>query len=192
LTVYEDFVSCTEAALLIEKIRTSLKMRNEFVEIADLLAINTVNSKEWTLAKMDKQVERTLTVLDKLNDKARIDCLKQYVNSIGLINWLRENVQNLKEFKFLVELASLTPSGEYAQNNSLFAKTLKEAGIAYAPLIFDLKLDDDFQRFSQHCEVVWMNLKDDPSIAEKLSAVKDKVELLEKIKNKKGKFQINL
>jgi hypothetical protein len=153
----------------------------------------TSNSSEWTLAKMDKQVEKTLKVLDKINNKAKIDCLKQYVSSLGLINWLRTNVQNLKEFKFLVELASLTPSGEYAQNNALFAKTLKEAGIAYAPLIFDLKLDDDFQQFTAHCEVVWMNLKDDTSIAEKLSAVRDKVELLEKLKNKKGTlFEITI
>ncbi len=154
LTLYESFQSSTEAACLIEQIRTLLGMRNEFPELADMLTINTSNSSEWTLAKMDRQVEATLKVLDKLNDKAKIDCLKQYVSSLGLVTWLRANTHNLKQFKFLVELASLTPSGEYAQNNALFAKTLKEAGIAYAPLIFDLKLDDNFEQFTALCEVV--------------------------------------
>jgi hypothetical protein len=186
LSLYDEFKSSNEAAHLLENIRKDLKMTQPFTELGDLLTTDATSRGEWTLAKMDKNLERTLQVLKSMMNPAKIECLKEFVNSFGLVNWLRSTVNNLKEFSFLIDLASLTPTGEYAQNSAVFAKALKEAGVAYAPLIFDLKLDDTFTQFIKHCDTIWKNLKDDKDIAQKLRAVKDSVEMLEQIKNKKG------
>ena len=140
---------------------------------------------------MNKPLEKTINVLAAISDEKKVNCLKQYTESIKLIKWLRLNVKDLIEFKFMVDLASLTPTGEYSKNNALFAKTLKDAGIAFAPLIFDLKLDDNFKKFISYCDIVWKNLENDDKIAEKLLAVKDKIDSLEKIKNKKGNWFTN-
>jgi hypothetical protein len=187
LRLYEQFKSTTKAADLINTIHHKLQLTKEFTELNGLMIINSTEFSEWSLNKMDKNVEQTVKALNIVNTPEKLHCLHVYMNAMDLITWLRKNVKNLQEFKFLVDLLSTTSTGDYSKKNNLFAKVFKEAGTAFAPLIFDLKLDDDFSKFTELCKIVWMNLANDSKIADKLASVQDKVEMLEGVKNKKGK-----
>lgn len=188
ISLYEKYRSSSEAAHWLNKIHGSLEMTKRFVELHELLNMNTEEFDQWTLAKMNPELENTIKILDRISMPERVACLQAYADSLPLVKWLRGNVRNLNEFKFLVDLASLAQTSEHSQNNVIFAKTLKEAGIAFSPLIFELNVDIGFKPFAALCDIVWTNLDNDKSIAQKLIAVKDSVELLEKIKNKKGNF----
>jgi hypothetical protein len=192
IILYNKFKMSYSAALEIDRIHKQLSLINKFQELDDLLNIKSESFKQWDLNKMDEKIEKTVTVLDRINDKEKIDCLNAYTESLGLVDWLRQNAPSLSELKFLVDLASMSTSTntDTSLDKTVFAKTLKEAGTAFAFLIYELKVDVTFYQFMGLCEKVCSHLESDRSIAAKLLAVKDKVELLEEIKKKKGNVEL--
>jgi hypothetical protein len=116
-----------------------------------------------------------------------------FAESLELIDWLRRNTKNLNELKFLVDISTTVSSSQLSDNidSTIFAKTLKEAGTAYASLIYELKQGDDFAQFVELSEKVCSHLESDKRIADKLLAIKDKSNLLNEIKNIKGGVELN-
>ena len=189
IRLYNKFKSSYQSAMAIEQIRVELNMLNNFVELADLLAINSDQYKEWNLMKMDSKLERTIQILDRMNDE-KLSCLTAFSKSLNLVEWLQKNAANLNELKFLVDLASSTVAST-SEDRTVFAKTLKEAGTAFASLIYDLTPNDDFHTFMKLCDKCFSHLDSDRKIAEKLLAIKDQVDLLNEIKEKKGNVEMN-
>jgi hypothetical protein len=142
---------------------------------------------------MDSNLERTIVILEPFNQVDKLDCLKAYAQSLDLVEWLRREAKSLSELKVLVDMASMTSVGSAEQgiDKTIFAKSLKEAGSAFASLIYELKCDDGFFQFMNLCEKVCSHLDTDKRIAEKLLGVKDKVPLLEEIKKRRGQVESN-
>ena len=137
-------------------------------------------------------MKKTIEILDRMNDKEKLNCLKSFAKSLDLVEWLRKEAKSLSELKVLVDMASMTSVGEQNTfDKTIFAKILKEAGSAFASLIYELKVDDDFYQFMNLCEKVCSHLQTDKKIAEKLLAVKDQVPLLEEIKRRRGQVESN-
>lgn len=70
------------------------------------------------------------------------------------------------------------------------AKFLKEAGIAYASLIYELKPTTNFYMFMDICETVCSHIGSDVNIAENLIKVKENLELLKEIHRVKGNVEL--
>ena len=196
IKLFNKFKMCYNAALEIEDIRVKLSLKRKFPELNDFLNINSEAFKEWTLERMDASMKNTLEILDRINEEKKLSCLRAYSLSLALVEWLRKNAPSLSELKFLVDLASMTSVGggnETAQSvdKTIFAKTLKEAGSAFASLIYELKQDSDFHHFLDLCEKVCSHLESDENIADKLLGIKDQVPLLEEIKKMKGNVELN-
>ena len=85
--------------------------------------------------------------------------------------------------KFLVDLASAS-TNEPNPDRDLLARALKDAGTAFAPLIYDLKLEDNFHKFMDHCEKGWLFLEEETHVSDKLFEIRNKIELLDEIKQK--------
>jgi hypothetical protein len=192
IILYNKFKMSYSAALEIDRIHQQLSLIHKFHELDDLLNITTDGFKEWDLNRMDETIERTVIVLDKINDPDKIACLNAFTQSQALVEWLKRNAPSLSELKFLVDLASMgTSSGtDVSMDKAVFAKALKEAGTAFAYLIYKLTVDVTFFEFMGLCEKVCSHLESDRKIADKLLAVKDKVDLLEEIKRKKGNVEL--
>ena len=153
-------------------------MSKPFSQLKDLLAIDGEMYLTWTLSKMDSNLAVIVQVLDGMNEPDKLKCLTAFGEAIHLIEWLRENHKNLNDLKFLVDLISISSTNEnnnFGLDRTILAKTLKEAGSAYAALIYELKLDDDFFQFMELAKNVCAHLESDKNIAEKLLAVKDEV-----------------
>lgn len=188
LELYTKLQSSIDTARLIEKIRQVYEIENKFIELNELLNIDPEQFKNWTLLNMDSRLESTIRVLEEYSSKANINCLQAYLEAIELNKWLKINVKDLRELKFFVDLISITKSSEYSQHNTnkdVLAKTLKEACIGYAPLIFNSNKNDNFRSFIENCRNVFINVKNDGKIPEKLRAVKDQVPFLDHVKVKK-------
>ncbi len=196
---YNRFKSSVDLAKSIEEIRKSLKMTKNFNEIKDLLNIKSEEFKDWTILKMDSKVETTIQILNRMSsserqDNEKLKCLKAFVDSVELVQWLRTNIKDIKELKYFVEIVSTTKPSDIQNQNSnraLLPKTLKEAGIAFAPLIFDLKTDDGFEKFMGLCQTVWSHLENDKKISQKLIALKDEIPVLEAIRVKKSNVELS-
>ena len=188
---YGRFRTSIEAANLAETIRIGSNLTKKFKEIEDLLNVGSEVFKEWTLSRMDRKIETSIEGLVKLSSEERIECLSAFSKSNHLIDWLRQNTKDLKELKILVDLVSITRPSETSSNKDLLAKTLKEAGTAFAPLIYNLKPDSSFTDFIRLCDIVWENLKNNTKIAAKLVAVKDDITTLENIKKKRGNVELS-
>jgi len=190
ICLYFRFKSSVEIARMIETIRVNFKMTNSFPELKELLSISSQEFKEWTIEKMDSKVEVVIGILNKMNHNVKISCLKAFNTSIELVEWLRTSLKDIKELKFLIDLASIAKNADSSQayKKDLLAKVLKESCIAYSPLIFDLKPNDTFTRFVELCDTVWSNLESDKNIAEKLIEATNRLSILKELKEKKGKL----
>ena len=193
IKLYNEFKSGVEAAKLIEEIRVALRMNQKFNELNNLLNIKSDEFKEWNLLRMDDEAERIIKALNTFRRNDKLKCLKAFKNSIALVDWLRKNVKDINEFKFLVDLASTDKTVETSHtiNRSILAISLKEAGIAFAPLIFDLGVNDNFDKFIKSCEKVWANLEKDKKIADKLESINDKISILDQIKSQKANVELS-
>jgi hypothetical protein len=189
ISLYFRFKSSVEIAKIIEAIRINFKMTNTFPELNELLSISSTESKDWTIEKMDSKVEKVIGILNRMNEGTKMNCLRAFNASIELVEWLRTSLKDIKELKFLIDLASIAKNADSSQayKKDLLAKILKESCIAYSPLIFDLKLNDNFTRFVELCDTVWSNLESDKSIADKLIEAKKELSVLKELKEKKGK-----
>lgn len=187
---YNKFRSITEAAESIEKIRQALGLKNKFKELHILLNVKSEQFNDWTILRMDDEVERTIQVLKKMDSPQKLECLTSFVKSMDFVKWLRSNTKNIKELKFLVDLAS---SGDKTStNNDLLAKVLLEAGVAFTPLIFDLNVNTNFHEFMDQCDIVWSYLDRDKNICEKMLYFdKDKIEILENIRQQSGNVEMS-
>ena len=120
-----------------------------------------------------------------MNSKDKLDCLKAYVESIDLVDWLRTSTKDINELKVLVDLISESES-------TTLAKTLLDACKAYNKLIYDFKLNDGFFRFIELAEIVCSFLSSDRNIASKLKYVSDKVPVLDKVQKSQGNVMSSL
>ena len=190
ISLYFRFKSSVEIAKIIETIRINFKMTNPFPELNELLSISSDEFKEWTIEKMDSKVENVIGILNRMNHGLKISCLRAFNACIELVEWLRASLKDIKELKFLIDLASIAKNADSSQayKKDLLAKVLKESCIAYSPLIFDLKQNDTFTRFVELCDTVWSNLESDKNIAEKLIEAKNKLSVLKELKEKKGRL----
>ena len=188
INLYFRFKSSVEIAKIVDDIRVKFGMTNAFPELAELLSISSNEYREWTIEKMDDNVARVIDILKRMENPCKINCLRAFSESKELVVWLRVNLKDIKELKFLIDLASIAKNADSSQayKKDLLAKVLKESCIAYAPLIFDLKKDDSFSKFIALCDTVWSNLESDKNIAEKLLEVKNKLHILIELKEKKG------
>ena len=126
---------------------------------------------------MDKSLEEPIRALSSLNTQERIYCLNAFLQAYDLVMWLRKNTKNIKEFKFLVDVILTSKTNEHAQlsasNKHAFAITLKDACVGYAGLIYDLKPEvDDFHALIGLFDKLWLNLRNDSKIGQKLIYVK--------------------
>lgn len=172
----------TEVAKNIETIRKKLKLESSFTELIDLLQIS--NRENWDLLNMDEHIKIVVSYLDLFNDPLKLDCLTTFANCLNLVEWLRNNVPSLVQFNELVNLVSTY--NEPLPNIDLkeLANTLKKAGTAYAPLIYDLKKGATFFEFMSKCETVFLHLEIDKEIPSKFDLLFKKIDLLAEIKYK--------
>lgn len=70
------------------------------------------------------------------------------------------------------------------------AKTLKEAGSAYASLIYELTPKTSYFEFMGLCETVCSHLESDSKVARKLIDISDQIELLNEVKRMKGNVEL--
>ena len=143
---------------------------------------------------MDDNIKNVVARLERINDQLKIDCLAAFANCLELVEWLREKAPSLTQLNVLVDLASMSSTYNDtlpSLDRTVFAKTLKEAGTAYASLIYDLRKHTTFFEFMNMCETVCSHLESDKNIASKLMAVKDKVDFLDEITRMKGKVELD-
>lgn len=196
LTLYDKFKSCHRVAVQINEIRVRLMLKDKFAELTNVLTYQTKEFDQWTLERMDDTIEQTVNILNEVaHDRAKIDCLMAFTESLEIVTWLRGNTKNLVELNHLVELVSMSSSSYNESvsslNRTLFAKTLRDAGTAYASLIYELNVEQTgFFTFMQLCKTVCMFLQTDAQIAEKLRRLCDKVQLLDEIKRMRGHVEL--
>lgn len=184
IQLWYKFRASYDAAFAIKKIKDLLQLTNKFTELNDLLQITSEHYQEWKLEKMDQEIAETVKCLEIMNDRNKLNCLKAFSESLELVNWLRLKIKGLAQLKTLVDslfMSAALDKSPQATNRTVLAKTLKDAGSAYAALIYELKPDHDFKKFMSLCEQVCEFLVNDPKIAEKLLAVRDKWQLFDEI-----------
>ena len=84
-------------------------------------------------------------------------------------NFVWFSLIGLKELKVFVDLASIS-AGE-GDLEVARVKLLHAATTGYAPLIFNLDDQCDYNKFLEQCKLVWKELKADPHLPLKLVTI---------------------
>ena len=103
---------------------------------------------------MNDEIARTVKCLEEMNDRTKLNCLIAFSKSLQLVDWLKANVKDLNALKLFVDsivMSAALEKSNQASDRIALAKTMKQAGTAYSALIYDLKLDDDFNQLMQLC-----------------------------------------
>ncbi|RNA22614.1 E3 ubiquitin-ligase RNF213-like [Brachionus plicatilis] len=193
IETYFKFRECYKIAEVFRQVCGEFGIRQNFAQLNELLRFKSDEFENFCLDKMDNRVLSMIRTLDKYSSGEKVECLRAFVECKDLIKWIQKNVKDLKELKFLVDLISLTKSSEIqnSTDKNIFAKAFKEATTAYAPLIFEMNADTNFDQFVALCARVWDNLQNDANIAKKLVEIKDKVGVLEDINKKRGNVELS-
>lgn len=118
IKLFDKFRSSHQAAIEIEKIRTELKLESNFVELIDLLSIQSEQYQTWNLLKMDDRIEKVVNLLERVNHPKKIECLAAFTKCLELVEWLRKNATDLSQLKTLVDMVSSESTIESMANNS--------------------------------------------------------------------------
>ena len=91
---------------------------------------------------------------------------------------------------FLVDLASTT-SVHTSLDRSILARTLRDAGTAFASLIYEMRTTDTLSVFVRRCKKCFSHLESDRRVGDKLLALLEQVPVLDEIKKMKGSVEMN-
>lgn len=148
---FDKFRSLTGVAKEIETIHEKLKLESSFIELKSICYRYRTENRKLEPSKYGR-AHRKRSFVSRL---VQLDCLETFANCLNLVEWLREKVPSLVQFNELVNLVSTY--NESLPNIDLkeFANSLKDAGAAYAPLIYDLQKGATFFEFMRNCETVF-------------------------------------
>jgi hypothetical protein len=105
--------------------------------------------------------------LEQYNDEPKnLDCMDSYLKNYAFIEWLKTNAPNRGALKLLADFASESENEGALEVTRV--QTLLLVGTSYAPLIYDLHEIIDFEIFLKKIDQVFLNLKKNPQIPERL------------------------
>jgi hypothetical protein len=138
--------------------------------------------KERTLKHVDEtmsEIGDSISVI--ANHRGNIECLKTFVECLDIVNFLKDftDVENIRKF-----VNSALTSGVGGEDAFVYQKlsNLEFVGIAFKPILFDLKDDVCCGELVAKWEDVWKETVDIKGLSDKLKSCQEVIEWFKEIK----------
>ncbi|XP_070579262.1 E3 ubiquitin-protein ligase rnf213-alpha-like [Ptychodera flava] len=182
-------LDCRLAAVdIILKVKDMLGLTGNFHTIDTLRSLKDGNIKQKPLNSMSDQVMNASTRLSDIAPR-EVSCLEGMLKCRDLIEWLRSEIENVQQLKVFVDLAMIS-AGETPMEVDR-VKWLHQATTGYAPLIFDLDVNADFDQLLDSCDSLWNALRNDETLPDKLISISRHIEWIKGVKQSHGSVEMS-
>ncbi|XP_031417458.1 E3 ubiquitin-protein ligase rnf213-beta isoform X2 [Clupea harengus] len=162
---YRQLHDASESANVILKMRERLRLAGDFQKIHCLTQLREASFQQRTLSALSDELINAKQLLSKVTTQHTVS-LNAFLDSHGLVTWVKENLKNLRDLKVFVDLASIS-AGE---NDTEIDKVANfhDAVMGYSPLLYTIRPTSGFAEFMACAQPLWDTLKRDEKLPEKL------------------------
>ena len=182
MQLYSSLQLCSEAAILITKLKNGLLIKSNF-EIIESLK-NTFKSKQ--LNQVNAQVSHTATYLGKLS-KSNLDVIQAIIDRIEFIMWIRSNLKDLNELKTFVDISLTTCGGNPVDVDRITC--LSSICTNFAPIIFQIDENTSYEILIARCRQVIESVERNKELTKLLRQVGENVRFWEEMKKSHGSVE---
>ena len=181
IQLYFNLQQCSEAAILITKLRDELLIRSNFEIIESLKNIShTFKSKQL---KEVKKVSATASYLGSLT-KPNLDVIQAIIDRIDFIMWIRSNLKDLNELKTFVDISLTTCGGNPVDVDRITC--LSSVCTNFAPIIFQIDENTSYETLIARCRQVMESVERNKELTKLLRQVGENVTFWEEMKQSHG------
>ena len=181
-----QLTSYTSIADTLIKVSKLLGMKKPLREIEKIVRIKDYQQEEVPISSITNEDLRCGEIFSKWSQE-EIKSLEVIEKSIKFIRWIRESMENFQEFKFFVDLASISAGESDTEVDRVMF--MQAAVSAYSALIFDIKEDStltDLIRAAQH---LFAAVKEDKNVPDKILDTNRHLEWIKLIKERHGSVE---
>ncbi|KAI6652351.1 E3 ubiquitin-protein ligase [Oopsacas minuta] len=185
ILLYFNLQQCSEAAILINKLKDALSIKMEYDTIKNL-----ENSKDTfyneELSKVNDKVGGIKADLSNLT-KSNLDVLEAFIDRISFVKWIRDNLNDLNELKTFVDISLTTCGGNPVDIDRITC--LSSVCTNFAPLIFRIKEKTKYKTLIARCKEVIRNVENNNDLTKLLRQVGKSVTFWEEMKRSHGSVE---
>ncbi|KAI8515033.1 hypothetical protein Bbelb_076240 [Branchiostoma belcheri] len=185
---YHQLNKHLDAADVVKDVKEKYNLKGDFKGVEILLHSKAKNFKQNPLSSINKKVVNAGKLLTEMTEE-RIESLRKFVKCQRLVDWLRTKIHDTKELKVFVDLASISAGESDIEVDKV--NCLLSAGVGYAPLIYDLDEDSDFDTLMKCCRQFWAALEKDKHLPKKLMDTCRNLEWLKGVSDSHGSVEMS-
>ena len=180
---YFQLQQCSEAAACIYELKIALFISKKYERIRNLRNISaTFDNRQ--LSQVDAKVSGIATKLSRLSN---LDVIRVFMNKISFVYWIRDNLKDLNEVKTFVDISLTTCGGNPVDIDRITC--LSSVCTNFAPLIFRIKPDTDYNDLIARCKEVIENVEKNKGLTKLLKQVGDSISFWEEMKKSHGSVE---
>ena len=185
MQLYSSLQQCSEAAILITKLKNGLLIKSNFEIIESLKNINHA-FKSKQLNQVNAQVSHTATYLGKLS-KSNLDVIQAIIDRNEFIMWIRSNLKDLSELKTFVDISLTTCGGNPVDVDKITC--LSSVCTNFAPIIFQIDENTSYETLIARCRQVIESVEKNKKLTKLLRQVGENVRFWEEMKKSHGSVE---
>ncbi|XP_078611724.1 E3 ubiquitin-protein ligase RNF213-like isoform X2 [Branchiostoma floridae x Branchiostoma japonicum] len=185
---YHQLNKHLDAADVVKDVKEKYDLKGDFKGVEVLLHSKAKNFKQNPLSSINKKVVNAGKLLAEMTEE-RIESIRMFVKCQRLVDWLRTKIHDTKELKVFVDLASISAGESDIEVDKV--NCLLSAGVGYAPLIYDLKKESDFDALMKCCRHFWTALEKDKHLPKKLMDTTRNLEWLKGVSDSHGSVEMS-
>ena len=180
---YFQLQQCSEAAACIYELKDALLINEKYEIIQNLRNLSaTFNNRQ--LSQVDAKVSG---IANKLSQLLNIDVIQVFINKILFVNWIRDNLKDLNEVKTFVDISLTTCGGNPVDIDRITC--LSSVCTNFAPLIFRIKPDTDYNDLIARCKEVIENVEKNKGLTKLLRQVGNSISFWKEMKKSHGSVE---
>ncbi|XP_066291012.1 E3 ubiquitin-protein ligase RNF213-like isoform X3 [Branchiostoma lanceolatum] len=177
-----------DAADVVKDVKEKYNLKGDFKGVEVLLHSKAKNFKQNPLSSINRKVVNAGKLLADMTEE-RIESIRMFVKCQRLVDWLRTKIHDTKELKVFVDLASISAGESDIEVDKV--NCLLSAGVGYAPLIYDLDEESDFDELMKCCRHFWAALEKDKHLPKKLRDTWRNLEWLKGVSDSHGSVEMS-
>ncbi len=181
-----QLTSYTSIAETLIKVSKLLGMKKPLREIEKIVRIKDYQQGEVSLSSITSEDLQCGEIFSKWS-KEEIGSLEVIERSIKFIRWIRESMENFQEFKFFVDLASISAGESDTEVDRVMF--MQAAVSAYSALIFDIKEDSSLTDLIRAAQHLFAAVKEDKNVPAKILDTNRHLEWIKLIKERHGSVE---
>ncbi|XP_078674105.1 E3 ubiquitin-protein ligase rnf213-alpha-like isoform X2 [Branchiostoma floridae x Branchiostoma belcheri] len=185
---YHQLNKHLDAADVVKDVKEKYNLKGDFKGVEILLHSKAKNFKQNPLSSINRKVVNAGKLLTEMTEE-KIESLRKFVKCQRLVDWLRTKIHDTKELKVFVDLASISAGESDIEVDKV--NCLLSAGVGYAPLIYDLDEDSDFDTLMKCCRQFWAALEKDKHLPKKLMDTCRNLEWLKGVSDSHGSVEMS-